>query len=168
MIREHSDYPGYYVSDAGDIYSENHSRNQHTKTKVSQLKKLKPQRKGQGYLGVFLRVDGQTVQRYIHRLVAEVYIDNPDDLPQVNHKDRNKHNNAVENLEWCDAFYNMEHAMAKHYMLEDLKTGEKFKVFNMRKFAREHNYDQSFLIAAAKRRGYCKTAYGYEVTELDV
>ena len=42
----------------------------------------------------------------IHRLVALTFLPNPNRLPQVNHKDENKENNSVENLEWCDAKYN--------------------------------------------------------------
>lgn len=45
----------------------------------------------------------------IHRLVAETYIPNPEGLPQVNHKDENKVNNCLQNLEWCDAKYNINY-----------------------------------------------------------
>lgn len=45
----------------------------------------------------------------VHRLVAQAWIPNPATLPQVNHIDGNKHNNQVDNLEWCDAFHNMQH-----------------------------------------------------------
>ena len=66
---------------------------------------LKP-RKNNDYLRVTLCKDGEMKDYYIHRLVAEAYIPNPDNLPEVNHKDENKLNNCVNNLEWCSKDYN--------------------------------------------------------------
>ena len=70
---------------------------------------LKPQTDKNGYLRVGLHKDGKTKKYYIHRLVAEAYIPNPDNLPQVNHKDENKENNCLQNLEWCDPKYNINY-----------------------------------------------------------
>lgn len=59
-----------------------------------------------GYQGVLLKANGIFKCELIHRLVATHFIPNPDNLPQVNHKDENKLNNNVENLEWCTTKYN--------------------------------------------------------------
>lgn len=65
-----------------------------------------------GYLRVGLSKNGVYSQKLVHRLVAEAYIPNVSNLPEVNHKDENKQNNAVENLEWCDKKYNINYATA--------------------------------------------------------
>lgn len=54
-----------------------------------------------GYERVCLFNDGKRYEYRVHRLIAETFIDNPDDLPQVNHKDFNRSNNCLDNLEWC-------------------------------------------------------------------
>jgi hypothetical protein len=59
-----------------------------------------------GYKTVSLTKDGKSKTAFVHRIVAEAFIDNPDNLPMVNHKDEDKTNNFVENLEWCTASYN--------------------------------------------------------------
>ena len=58
------------------------------------------------YYRVSLRKDGKYYNKSIHRLVAEAFLPNPDNLPCVNHKDENKLNNCVDNLEWCTKSYN--------------------------------------------------------------
>lgn len=63
-----------------------------------------------GYTRTVLRIKGKNIGRLIHRLVAEVFIKNPLNLPFINHKDCNKINNNVENLEWCTQIENVRHA----------------------------------------------------------
>ena len=62
-----------------------------------------------GYLRVAFRKDSKLVNKPVHRLVAQTFIPNPDNLPQVNHKDCNPQNNSVSNLEWCSHKYNIEY-----------------------------------------------------------
>lgn len=69
-------------------------------------KQMKQSLHTKGYKTVTLTKDGKTKTVYVHRIVAEAFIDNPDNLPMVNHKDEDKTNNFVENLEWCTASYN--------------------------------------------------------------
>jgi hypothetical protein len=71
---------------------------------------LKPQPKGYiGYVGLSLSKDGKRENVYIHRLVAKAFIPNPDNLPEVNHKDENKKNNRADNLEWVTTQENINY-----------------------------------------------------------
>lgn len=62
---------------------------------------LKPKRRRNGYLCVNLATQGETQTHNIHRLVAQAFVPNPDNLPTVNHRDEDKTNNRADNLEWC-------------------------------------------------------------------
>lgn len=85
-------YAPYEVSDAGRIRRDGHV--------------LVPVRQKNGYLFVTLCLGGKQTNKLVHRLVAEAFVPNPLNLPQVNHKDEDKTNNVVDNLEWCTAKYN--------------------------------------------------------------
>ena len=67
---------------------------------------LKPTPDPKGYLRLGFSINGKLHRFKLHRLVAQTFIPNPDNLPQVNHKDENKTNNSVDNLEWCNNAYN--------------------------------------------------------------
>lgn len=84
---------------------------------------LKPQHRKLGYLAVHLSKNSVVKSFLIHRLVAIVFIPNPNNLPQVNHKDENTSNNHVENLEWCDQKYNSNYGTSKHRIASKLKNG---------------------------------------------
>jgi hypothetical protein len=92
----------YIITKTGEVIN---SRNNHI---------LKPQPNSKGYLRVSL-----CGKRYfIHRLVAEKYIPNPENKEQVNHKDGNKNNNSVENLEWVTNQENRDHAIKNKLHLQ--------------------------------------------------
>ena len=79
---------------------------------------LNPGYNKSGHSHVVLCKSGKHQQCYIHRLVAEAFIPNPNDYPIINHKDENPANNAVWNLEWCTQEYNL------HYGNADIKKSE--------------------------------------------
>ena len=71
-----------------------------------------------GYPSVVLCKDGKMFTQRVHRLVAEAFIPNPDNLPVVNHKDEDKTNNCVDNLEWCTNKYNCNYGTSISRMCE--------------------------------------------------
>ena len=97
-IKDIKGYEGLYaITPEGEVWS------------YKRKKFLTPIDNGDGYLIVALYKDRQRKWYSLHRLVADAYIPNPDNLPQVNHKDENKTNNCLQNLEWCDAKYNINY-----------------------------------------------------------
>ena len=97
------EYPDYIISEAGDIFS----------TLNRKVAKLSPGRKASGYRFVGLRCGsgGKAKYEMAHRLVAKTFISNPDNKPEVNHKDGDKDNNSVQNLEWALPKENINHAI---------------------------------------------------------
>lgn len=110
-------YEGLYkISNKGNVRSKN--------------KQLNPTKLSTGYLQVALYKNGEHKKFGVHRLVALSFIDNPCDFPEVNHKDGNKANNDVDNLEWCTRKQNARHAWNnglynKEKLLEAGKIGAK-------------------------------------------
>lgn len=80
---------------------------------------------GNKYTGFLLRNDIEKIPAYLHRLVAETFIPNPLNKPDVNHKDCNKRNNSVDNLEWVTKSENMIHAYKNNLVTITDKTGNK-------------------------------------------
>lgn len=98
-------YEGYYkVSNLGNVLSLNYN-----KTGNSKILSLRVGHKRNNYVDVTLSKKGNSKRYKVHRLVAEAFIPNPNNYPQVNHKDCNPLNNRVNNLEWCNAKYNINY-----------------------------------------------------------
>lgn len=95
-------YDGLYkVSNLGRVKSLGNGNSNNSKEKL-----LKPIKRKGGYLAVSLYKEGKLKKFSVHRLVAQSFIENPNNFNEVNHKDENKVNNSVNNLEWCDRKYN--------------------------------------------------------------
>ena len=98
--RDIEGYEGLYqISNLGRVRS----------FKRNKVRVLKPVANKYGYLIVNLRKNNSLKTLSIHRLVAQAFLPNPNNFPQVNHKDEDKTNNIVSNLEWCDASYNLNY-----------------------------------------------------------
>ncbi len=96
----------YSVSNTGVVKS--NERTIITKTGIRKYKErvLIPEVTNDGHLRVVLCEAGKKQRVFVHRLVAEAFIPNPNELPIINHKDENPQNNNVDNLEWCTIAYN--------------------------------------------------------------
>lgn len=90
-------YTGYYITPCGKVYSH--------KTQ----KFLIPFTDKFGRKRVHLCFNGKQKSYSIHRLVAKCWLDNPSNLPVINHKDENPSNNRIDNLEWCTQKYNINY-----------------------------------------------------------
>ena len=81
-----------------------------------------------GYLSYHMKWKGRTYPRRIHRLVAEAYIPNPENKPFVHHKDHNRFNNCVDNLEWVSNYDNIQHAIKNGLINQELRKENMKKV----------------------------------------
>lgn len=96
--------PEYMVSNLGRVKSLKHGKEKILSQCITR----------RGYLSVpFYNENGYRKQHSVHRLVCEAFLSNPNNLPEVNHKDEIKTNNCVDNLEWCDRKYNSNYGTSK-------------------------------------------------------
>lgn len=100
----------YIVSSDGRVYSTRTGGNSYYHKEISQ------RLNADGYFQVTVGLDGHRTQYRVHRMVAEAFIPNPDNLPEVNHKDYDRTNNNVDNLEWSTHADNIAHSAGTgHY-----------------------------------------------------
>ena len=139
----------YQVSNYGIVKSLNYRR-----TGKEQL--LKPALQTTGYFSVMLCKPLKRFQ--IHRLVAEAFIPNPDNLPQVNHKDEDKTNNHADNLEWCTNKYNSNYGTRVKRICESLSKkvyqytldGELVKEWKSTKECGRNGFNQQSIVKCCK------------------
>ena len=109
-------YEGIYmVSSMGRVKRLEHWKNQRTNRSYKHYnyrklpEKILSASKGDRYNSIQLSKDRVVKTFLVHRIVAEAFLPNPHNLPEVNHKDCDGHNNTIENLEWCDRVYNINY-----------------------------------------------------------
>lgn len=101
MIKKIQGFDNYSVDENGNVFN------------TKRGKKITPTHEKNGYMSVGLCSKGKIKRMKVHRLVAEAFIPNPYGYPCVNHKDENKRNNNVGNLEWCTHQYNNSYGINK-------------------------------------------------------
>lgn len=106
-----------------------------------------------GYMTVALCEDGVMTRHKVHRLVALAYVPNPENKPQVNHKDEVKDHNHYTNLEWMTNQENKEYSSSKHYTFIS-PDEETIEAFNISKFSRDNNLHATAMcrVAQGKQR----------------
>jgi len=108
--RAHPEYTGTEVSTFGRVRTlDRVVSSKGNGTRFVKGRILKQYNDHSGYLQAPIKVDEKWIMKSVHRLVAQTFIDNPENLPQVNHRDCNRKNNHVENLEFCTASYNNQY-----------------------------------------------------------
>ena len=144
-----SDFPNYTISEDGEI--------RNSKGKI-----IKGEISNTGYRRVSLsNNDVKHKKMSVHRLVAETYIPNPHNYPEVNHKNENKLDNSVSNLEWCSTLDNLNHSriiekasFAKFRKVKCVTTG---KIYNSIKEASDELglYHSNIVACCNGRRATC-------------
>ena len=144
----------YEIDEDGGVYS------------LRSKKYLKPIKTNSGYLQVSLFVNSKRFYRYIHRLVAEAFIDNPNNLLEINHIDENKMNNNVNNLEWCSHKYNCNYGNRNANVSSSIGQydldGNLIKAFkSIKEASAETGIKVANISAVASKHKWRKTAGGF-------
>lgn len=178
-------YEGLYeVSNLGNVRSLDKTRIVNRKGTVYETKykgkTLTPQPRQHGYLGVPLYGKGGHKTRHfktmaVHRLVAEAFIPNPQNLPEVNHKDECKTNNRADNLEWISRLGNVNYGTGQKRRAENARNNERSKAIvqltrdgkfvaeypSMQEVRRQKGYAPGNICRCAARNPQYSHAYGY-------
>jgi len=172
-------FEGYYqISSFGRVLALSRKvyMNRDNRTYMSKTIYRKLNGDGDGYPQVKLCKDGVMTMKKVHRLVAEAFIPNPNNLPEINHKDEDKTNNRADNLEWCDRDYNIhygtwvERSRNRRPVAQYSLDGVFIKQYNsIREASRETGIRHENIRNAAacqvtnkEKRYYVKSAGGYK------
>jgi len=169
----HPDFSFIEVSNLGRVRTLDRVVSNGRGTYVRKGRILKQRDNGHGYLYVMFGKDGKAVNKSVHRLVAKTFLPNPNNLPQINHKDCNPSNNYASNLEWCTGEYNMQYkekygksaaeALGCPVYAINLETQEKLWFESQMKAGRELGINFRNICDVLKGRQ--KTAKGFWFTE---
>ena len=133
MIKKIKDYNGYFISDDGKVYC-NLGRGNRRTGKTVDLYEIRPRFTKNGYARIYAR-NSETGKRrdlYIHRLVAQYFIPADPGKRYVNHKNCNRADNRVSNLEWCTAKENTDYTEKIGHVIRDKNTGRYISNFDYR------------------------------------
>ena len=169
-------YEGIYeVSNLGRVRSLGHFvGNQYIERRFqNRIRIIKASNRKANYKGVMIYKDGKRKSFLVHRLVAEAFIPNPNNFPEVNHKDEDKSNNCANNLEWCDRQYNNSYGTIKIRLSErnrnncgnkpiiaTLKDGTEVRYPSAREAGRAIGKPSGYSAISNALNGISKTAYG--------
>lgn len=125
-------YEGWYeVSSLGRVRSVSHTLDCAGRFKVFHKGKILKQQANirWGYMSVYLSKNGERKRVRVNRIVAIAFLPNPNNLPEVNHKDEDRKNNRVDNLEWCDRLYNSNYGNARKKQQESARKNKKGRCY---------------------------------------
>ena len=157
-------YEGLYmVSNIGNVKSLQRtakSKNCSIRTVSEKLRKINKNKSG--YLMVILNKEGKRKGMKIHRLVAEAFIPNPLNLPQVNHRNEIKSDNRVENLEWCTQDYNNKYGTRTERTSKKVKCLETGVVYpSTIEIQRSLGFSSANISRCCNKKHYYKTVGGF-------
>ena len=154
----------YFVNSDGSVYC------YYPTSRKNRFYKKKQQISNTGYLRVGMTINGKQSMKSVHRLVAELYLENPNKLPQVNHKDGDRLNNTIENLEWVTASQNTKHSfdvlMRKGKGAKGEKSGKSKLKYSDVEYIRKNYipYNKEFsMMALSKKFGVADSTIHYVI-----
>ena len=163
-------YEGLYqISNLGRVKSLERNK-KHSYNGIAHLKEkiLKPLNIN-NYQRVILRKENNPKNKFIHRLVAEAFISNPNNYPYINHKDENPKNNIVSNLEWCTHKYNMNYGTINQRRSKTEKITKKDKVYCYEKNCKrvlQYDLEGNFIKEWESITKAKKTLHLFKITEV--